>query len=396
MPEAQDRIIDEWMEQLIQQGPEGMAAVFTRLFNLAMRFERENFLDVRHYERTDERRGYANGVKPKRIDTQAGTLIVDVPKTAGTDEPFYPRSLERGTRSSRALMLAVAEMYVKGISTRDLADILDKSGIDGLSSSQVSRASKLLDHYLEQWRNRALGEVRYLIVDARYEKVRIDGIVRDATILSAIGIGPDSRRSLLGVSVALSEAEVHWRLFLDSLVRRGLRGVQFITSDDHAGIGAARRAVFGGVTWQRCQFHLAQNAIHHAPSHAIRSVIGAELRARRLECQGSGYRQCGTSSSGQRYTKSAPALSPWLERNVPEGLAVFSLPEQHRSKMRTSNPIERSVQQEIERRTVKVGVFPSVDTLLRLVSAVLVEIDEKWAASTQPYIKWKPDTASTV
>src|SRR5215210_3035349 len=117
MPDSQDRIIDEGIEQLIAQGPAGMAAVFTRLFNLAMRFERENFLGARHYKRRDERRGYANGVKSKRIDTPAGTLILDVPKTADTDEPFYPRSLERGTRSSRALMLAVAEMYVKGVST---------------------------------------------------------------------------------------------------------------------------------------------------------------------------------------------------------------------------------------------------------------------------------------
>ena len=239
MPDTHDRIIDELMEQLVAQGPGGMAAVFTRLFNLAMRFERENYLSARHYERTDERRGYANGIKPKRIDTAAGTLVVDVPKTAGTDEPFYPRSLERGTRSSRALMLAVAEMYVKGVSTRDVADILDKFGIDGLSSSQVSRASKLLDHDLEQWRERPLGEVRYLNLDARYEKVRIDGIVRDATILSAIGIEPDCCGSLLGVSVAPSEAEIQWRAFLDSKVPRALRDVQFITSDDHAGLGAA-------------------------------------------------------------------------------------------------------------------------------------------------------------
>jgi putative transposase len=394
VPETQDRIVDELMEQLIEQGPGGMAVVFARLFNLAMRFERENYLGARHYERTDERRGYANGVKPKRIDTQAGTLIVDVPKTAGTDEPFYPRSLERGTRSSRALMLAVAEMYVKGVSTRDVADILDKFGIDGLSSSQVSRASKLLDHDLQQWRDRPLGEVWYLILDARHEKVRIDGIVRDATILSAIGIGPDCRRSLLGVSIALSEAEVHWRGFLDGLVRRGLRGVRFITSDDHAGLGAARRAVFGGVTWQRCQFHLAQNAIHHAPSQAIRGVIGAELRAvwnaKDLDCASAELRLLV-----QRYAKTAPGLAQWLEHNIPEGLAVFSLPGQHRLKMRTSNPIERTVQQEIKRRTVKVRVFPSVEALLRLVSAVLVEIDETWAASTQPYIKWNPDTVST-
>ncbi len=319
---------------------------------------------------------------------------MDVPKTAGTDEPFYPRSLERRIRSSRALMLAVAEIYVKGVSTSDVADILNKFGVDGLSSSQVSRASKLLDHDLEPWRNRPLGEVWYLILDARYEKVRMDGIVRDATILSAIGIGPDCRRSLLGVSVALSEAEVHWRRFLDSLVRRGLRGIRFITSDDHAGLGAARRAVFGGVSWQRCQFHLAQNAIHHAPSQAIRSSIGAELRAvwnaKDLDTASAELRLLV-----QRHAKSAPALSQWLERNVPEGLAVFSLPEQHRVKMGTSNPIERTVQQEIKRRTVKVSVFPSSDALLRLVSAVLVEIDEKWAASNQPYIKWKAETAST-
>ncbi len=236
------------------------------------------------------------------------------------------------------------------VSTRDVAYILNKFGIEGLSSTQVSRTSKLLDHELEQWRNRAIGEICYFILDARYEKVRIDGIVRDVTILSAIGVGPDSRRSLLGVSVALSEAAVHWWAFLDSLVRRGMRGVQFITSDDHAGLGAARRAVFASVAWQRCQFHLAQNAIHHAPSHAIRSVIGAELRA--------GWNAKDITAANeelrllvQRYAKTAPDLSRWLERNIPEGLAVFSLPDTHRLKMRTSNSIERAVQQELKRRT---------------------------------------------
>ena len=163
------------------------------------------------------------------------------------------------------------------------------------------------------------------------------------------------------------------------------RGLRFITSDDHAGLGAARRAVFGGVAWQRCQFHLAQNAIHHAPSQAIRSRIGAELRAvwnaKDLDTANAELRLLV-----QRYAKSAPALSQWLERNGPEGLAVFALPEQHRLKMRTSNPIERTVQQEIKRRTVKVRVFPSIDALLCLVSAILVEIDKTWAASTQPYI----------
>ena len=238
-----------------------------------MRIERERFLGAGHYERTPERHGYANGTRPKKIDTPAGTVTLEVPKTAGHDEPFYPSALERGRRSCRAVMLAVAEMYIKGVSTRDAEAVMSKFGLESLSSSQVSRAAKLLDEELEAWRNRPLGEIRYLLLDARYEKVREAGVVRDAAVLSAIGIGPDQRRRVLGVSArtcAISEAEVHWRVFLESLVARGMRGVAYIVSDDHPGLGAARKAVLGGASWQRCQFHLAQNAIHHAPNLAIR------------------------------------------------------------------------------------------------------------------------------
>ena len=240
MRRDQDTAIEALMEQLIANGAEDMASVFSGLFDLAMRIEREQFLEAGHYERTPLRRGYANGVKPKRLDTPAGTVTVNVPKTAGHDEPFYPQSLG-GRRSSRAVMLAVAEMYVKGVSTRDAEAVMKEFGIESLSSTQVSRAAKLLDDELEAWRTRPLGEIRYLIVDARYEKVREGGVVRDAAVLSAIGIGPDERRRVLGVSCALSEAEVHWRAFLESLISRGMRGVQFVVSDDHAGLRAARR-----------------------------------------------------------------------------------------------------------------------------------------------------------
>ena len=194
MRRDQDTAIEALMEQLIANGAEDMASVFSGLFDLAMRIEREQFLEAGHYERTPLRRGYANGVKPKRLDTPAGTVTVNVPKTAGHDEPFYPQSLERGRRSSRAVMLAVAEMYVKGVSTRDAEAVMKEFGIESLSSTQVSRAAKLLDDELEAWRTRPLGEIRYLIVDARYEKVREGGVVRDAAVLSAIGIGPDERR----------------------------------------------------------------------------------------------------------------------------------------------------------------------------------------------------------
>ena len=222
MRKDQDSAVEALVEQLIEGGSENMATVFAGLFNLAMRIERERFLGAGHYERTPERRGYANGTRPKKIDTPAGTVRLEVPKTAGHEAPFYPQALERGRRSCRAVMLAVAEMYIKGVSTRDAEAVMREFGLESLSSSQVSRAAKLLDGELDAWRNRPLGEIRYLLLDARYEKVREGGVVRDAAVLSVIGIGPDQRRRVLGVSCALSEAEVHWRAFLETLVARGM------------------------------------------------------------------------------------------------------------------------------------------------------------------------------
>ena len=388
MRKDQDNALEALMEQLIESGTEEMASVFAGLFNLAMRIERERFLGANHYERSPERRGYANGIRPKKIDTPAGTVTLEVPKTADHDAPFYPQALERGRRSCRAVMLAVAEMYIKGVSTRDVEAVMQEFGLESLSSTQVSRAAKLLDEELEAWRNRPLGEIRYLILDARYEKVREGGVVRDAAVLSAIGIGPDQRRRVLGVSCAISEAEVHWRAFLESLVARGLRGVAYIVSDDHPGLGAARRAVLGGATWQRCQYHLAQNAIHHSPNLAIRKAIGKQLR-RVWDAPDIEAAEAELARLAERYREPAPKLAAWLEAAIPEGLAVFSLPERHRKRMRTSNPMERSIQQEIKRRTVKVRVFPNEASLERLVTAILVEIDEKWQTTNKPYITWK-------
>ena len=204
----------------------------------------------------------------------------------------------------------------------------------------------------------------------------------------AAGDRPDQRRRVLGVSCALSEAEVHWRAFLESLLKRGMQGVRFVVSDDHAGLRAARQAVLTAAPWQRRQFHLAQNAIHHAPSLAIRKRIGGELRqvwnAPNLPVAEENLRQLVVS-----YRDKAAKLAQWLEDNVPEGLAVFTLPEHHRRRLRTSNPMERAIQQEIKRRTIKVRVFPNEASLERLVSAILVEIDDKWATADKAYIKWQ-------
>lgn len=205
MQSENDRIVADLMEQLIESGPDGMGAAFTALMNLAMRIERERHLGARAYERSPDRAGHANGYKAKKIDTAAGTLSVQVPKSRGGETPFYPQALERGRRSSRAVMIAIAQMYIQGVSTRDVEKVMAEFGLESLSSSQVSRAAALMDEELEAWRTRPLGAFAYLLVDARYEKARIGGVVRDAAILSAVGIGEDGKRSVLGLSVALSE-----------------------------------------------------------------------------------------------------------------------------------------------------------------------------------------------
>lgn len=389
MDERHDKTVEAVLEMLIKNGATDLGRVFGRFFELALQIEREQFLQAGHYERTPERLGYANGYKSKRLDTPAGTVEIRVPKTAGHDgEPFYPQSLERGRRSSRAVMLAVAEMYIKGVSTRQAEDVMKEFGIESLSSTQVSRATKLLDEELSAWRERPLGQMKYLILDARYEKARHDGVVRDVAVLSAVGVGADERRHVLGLSVALSEAEVHWRAFLEGLQARGLCGVEYGVSDDHAGLKAARRAVLGAATWQRCQFHLAQNAVHHAPNRETRGRIGRELRAVwNASCLESAEAELDRLVTG--YRDKHPGFAEWLETSIPEGLAVFKLPEAHRKRMRTSNGIERPIQQELKRRTAKVRVFPGINALRRLATAVLVEIDEKWETETKAYIKWE-------
>ncbi len=386
--------LDAVMELLIQQGPDAMAEVFRRLLNMAMRFERDQFLGAGPYERSAQRVGYANGYKPKALDTPAGTVTLDVPKTrghhtsGGGEEPFFPQALQRGARSTRAVMATIAQMYVQGVSTRDVKNVMHELGIQDISSSQVSRANAMLDAELSAWRNRTLGEVRYLVLDARYEKTRTGGVVVDTAVLSAVGIGADGLRRVLGTSVALSEAEVHWRAFLESLAKRGMTGVRFIASDDHAGLKAARKAVLPSVPWQRCQFHLAQNAIHHCPTVAIRAEIGDWLRSI-FNAKDLNDAQQALENTVKYFQNKAPQLARWLEHNVPESLTVFALPTAHRRKLRTTNGIERPIQQELKRRTRSVRVFPNPDSLLRLASAILIEIDEKWATADKRYITWE-------
>lgn len=380
--QGEHRTIDDAVELLKDHGFDALAEAVTVLLNSAMLAERSEYLGAAPYERSATRVGYANGFKDKTIKSRLGVLSVKVPQTR--DGEFYPQSLEKGLRSERALLLAIAEMYVQGVSTRRVKRIVEElCGMD-VSSTQVSRAAAELDELLEAWRTRKLGRYRYVVLDAQYEKVRQGGQVLDAAVLLACGVGADGKRDVLGCSVSLSEAEVHWRSFLSGLKDRGLHGIELIVSDAHEGLQAARKAVFGSIPWQRCHFHLQQNAGQYVPSMVMRASVAADIRsifnAPDLE-----EAEHLLTKFLERYQKTAPKLVKWAEENLREGFTAFSFPPSHRRRVRTTNLVER-LNEEIRRRTRVARLFPSEASCLRLVTAVVMEIAEDWQTADKRYL----------
>jgi len=371
---AESNVVNEVVQVLAERGFDGLAEVLEVVLNEAMKIERSQALGARPFERTPQRRGQANGFKPKTVLSRLGKLRLAVPQTR--DVPFYPSALERGERSERALKVALAEMYVQGVSTRKVKSIVEELCGSGVSSTQVSRCAAELDEVLTKWRERPLGAYPFLILDARYEKVRHGGSVVDCAVLVAVGIGTDGKRSILGVSVKLSEAEVHWREFLGSLTARGLHGVELIVSDGHAGLKEARQACFPSVPWQRCQFHLLQNAMQYVPHVAQRAEVATDLRAV-FHAPSREEAERLIRLAVEKYERSAPRLAEWIERNVPEGLTVLTWPVALRRRLRTTNLLER-LNKEIKRRTRVATLFPNEASLLRLVTAILMETSEEW------------------
>jgi putative transposase len=367
--------IEAVLEFLASPDGSALTDLIRQLLNSCMLAERQKHLQAAPYERTEERQGHSNGFKDKTVKTRLGEITFSIPQVR--EGGFTPKSLEDGLRSERALKVALAEMYVQGVSTRKVAAITEKLCGFELSSTQVSRAAAELDGVLKAWRERPLAECPYLYLDARYEQVRVDGQVRDVAVLVAVGVGTDGKRQVLGVSVSLSEAEVHWRTFLQSLQQRGLGGVKLIVSDDHSGLKAARLSVFGGVPWQRCQFHLQQNAGAYVPRVEMRKEVARDLRAV-FNAPDRAEADALLKRAVQKYEKTASRLSEWIETNLPEGLTVFSFPESHRRLLRTTNGVERSINQEIRRRTRVARLFPNEASCLRLISALLMEISEDW------------------
>jgi transposase-like protein len=372
-----NNVLSGIIEVLLKNGLGGLDKVVANFINEAMVVDRNKYLKLEPYERSEERKDYANGFKNKTLKTRVGELDLKIPQVRSCD--FYPTFLEKGLRSERALTTAIAEMYINGVSTRKVQNIMEQMCGFDVTSSDVSRASKLLDEDLNKWRERPLGLYKYLFLDARYEKVRYENSVRDCAVLIAIGVNEEGKREILGTSVKLSEQESHWRAFLQSLQIRGLHGVELVISDAHSGLKAAKQAVFPSVAWQRCQFHLQQNAQSYVPkkslkdevAFAIRSIFNApsQTEAERL-----------LKLTAQKYEKEASSLSKWMLDNLPEGFTFFNFPASHWVKIRTSNVLER-LNREVKRRTRVVSIFPNAASCERLVSAILVEKSEEWQAS---------------
>lgn len=377
-------LVEEIMKSLISNNSDGIKIVLETLFNLAMKEERKQFINADLYERSDDRIGHANGYKPKNLKTRMGELELKIPQVRGLG--FYPKSIEKGCRSEKALKLALAEMYIQGVSTRRVQKITEEMCGFEVSSTQVSEATKELDGQLEKFRNRPIGEMSYLVLDAMYVKTRRDGSVLDTAILIAYGINTTGKREILGVSTSISEAEIHWRDFLKSLQARGLHGLQLIISDDHAGLKKARKTVFPSVLWQRCQFHMMQNALAYAPKKdmkfeivdIMRTIFNSPTLEIALEMK---------RKIIEKYKTKASRFINWFEENIDEGLAVFTFPKEHWKKIRTSNGMER-INREIKRRTRVAVIFPNSASALRLITAILVEIHEDWLMGPQ-YLNMK-------
>jgi putative transposase len=372
--QVQNNKLVEAVELVAEKGFQGMLEAMQILMNEAMLIERSRHLQCAPYERSEARQGHANGFKVKHIKTKLGELALDIPQVRSCQ--FYPSFLEKGLRCEQALKLALAEMYVKGVSTRKVNAILQElCGLE-ITSTEVSRAAKLLDDELDKWKQRPLGQYAYLFLDARYEKVREGGCIIDCAVLIAYGINTEGKREILGVSVSLSEAEVHWRQFLECLLKRGLHGVGLVVSDSHSGLKAALKGVLACVPWQRCQFHLQQNAQGYVTKVARKKEVAASLRAI-FNAENLEEAKRLLSIAITKYEKDMPQLAKWMYENVEESLAVFNFPSKHRHRLRTSNIAER-VNQEIKRRTRVVRIFPNVASCERLAAAIAMEISEQW------------------
>jgi len=372
---------EEWKAALVELVKEGdyLRTVVEEVMQQVLEAEMDEALGAEKGERTPNRQGYRSGHYPRTLITRVGKLELRVPQDR--QGRFRTEVFERYQRSEKALVGALAEMYIQGVSTRKVKAITEELCGHEFSASTVSRINESLDGELAKFAERRLEEeYPYLVLDARYEKVREDGVVRSQAVLVAIGINREGRRCVLGVGLANRESTTSWREFLLGLKQRGLRGVELVVSDDHAGLKQAIVEILPEAVWQRCYVHFLRNALDYLPRKANDDCL-VELRWL--------YDRHDLEQARQdlavwlnKWQAKYPKLCDWVEANIEETFTFYRLPVEHHKHLKSTNLLER-INEEIKRRTLVVRIFPNAASCLRLVRALAAEIHEDWIEATR-------------
>ena len=382
---AKARITAEDLKQMLAEEGDLLKTIIEQTVQQVLEAEMEEVLQAGKSERSEQRLGYRSGYYSRTLVTRVGKIELRVPQDR--QGRFRTEVFERYQRSEKALVAAMLEMYVQGVSTRKVKSITEELCGHEFSSSSVSRIVKSLDEELEKFAQRRLEEpYPYVILDARYEKVREDGAVRSQAVLVAIGINWEGRRNVLAVELAHRESLSSWRELLVSLRQRSLQGVEFVVSDDHAGLRRAIQEVLPEAVWQRCYVHFLRNALDYLPRKADDDCL-QELRwiyDRRDAQEARRDLAAWLLKWGKRYAK----LCAWVEENIEETFSFYRLPRQHHKNLKSTNMLER-LMEELKRRTLVVRIFPNAAACLRLVRALAVEIHENWIEAMQ-YLNMDP------
>jgi putative transposase len=368
----------DWKEALESDG-DVLKTLVQQVIEQVLEAEMDEALGAGKSERVEGRLGYRSGYRSRTLITRVGKLELRVPQDR--EGRFSTQLFERYQRSEKALVSALAEMYVQGVSTRKVKAITEELCGHTFSASAISEINKKLDEDLSQFASRRLEEdYPYLILDARYEKVRDCGCVRNRAVMVAIGINWDGRRCVLGVELANRESATSWREFLVKLVERGLRGVELVISDDHAGLRQSIREVLTQSRWQRCYVHFLRNALDHLPRKGDEDCL-RELRWM-YERRDHAEAQRDLAAWLQKWQGKYPKLCDWVESNIEETFTFFALPVEHHKHLKSTNMLER-INEELKRRTRVVRIFPNAESCLRLVRALTVEMHENWIEATR-------------
>ncbi len=374
MTSTKDKPAAAAIKDLLSQSPDGLREIVRAVMQEMLEAEMTDALQAEKSERTSARLGYRSGYYSRTLVTRVGKLELRVPQDR--DGRFSTELFERYQRSEQALVATLAEMYVQGVSTRKVKAITEELCGHSFSASAISAINKRLDESLAQFASRRLEEpFPYLILDARYEKVREGGIVSSQAVLIAVGIDWDGRRQILGVEMANRESQSAWRTFLQGLRERGLSGVELVVADDHAGLRAAIREVLSEAAYQRCYVHFLRNALDHLPRKADDDCL-QELRwlyDRRSVEEARRDLSAWIAKWEGRY----PRLVAWAEETIEETFTFYRLPRQHHKHLKSTNMLER-LNEEIRRRTYVVRIFPNAASCCRLVRALAVETHENW------------------